>query len=142
MFFGEHEYKVDLKGRIAIPPEFRQEFREGIILTRGLEKCITAYTQPQWNEIAKAQAVLPPTRSKERRANRVIFATAFKLELDRQGRIVLPPPLRRYADIKDAVIIAGVNICLELWNKENWEIESSLMDKEALQIFESTERRS
>ncbi len=142
MFFGEYEYKVDTKGRIAVPPEFRHEFREGIILTRGLEKCIIGYTPPQWNEIAKDQVVLPPMRSKARRANRFIFAAAFKLELDRQGRVILPPPLRYYAEIKDMVIIAGVNNYLELWSKENWEMERSLMDKEAWQIFESTETRS
>jgi MraZ protein len=142
MFFGQYEYRVDPKGRVAFPPEFRREFREGVMLTQGLERCITAYPPSEWGKIAESQAVLPPMRSKARRINRLIFANTFRLELDRQGRIILPSALRQYAEIKDTVIIAGVNSCLELWSKENWEAEKSLMDKEAWQIFESTEKRS
>ena len=141
MFLGEHEYKVDQKGRIAIPPEFREEFRAGVILRRGEDRCITIHTLPQWEEMAQKLATSTPSRSKIRRRNRFIFGTAFKLSFDTQGRIIIPSPLRQYADIEDTAVIAGANNYLELWSKEEWQREQALVDKEAWQIIESEEPR-
>lgn len=141
MFSGEYEYKIDAKGRVAIPAKFRGEFWEGIVLARGLERCIIAYPPPVWTEIADKFSALPITRSRERRIGRVIFATAFSLELDEQGRVVLPPKLRQYAEIKETVIVAGINNYLEIWSKELWEQEQALMEEQAWQIAEGMERR-
>jgi len=80
------------------------------------------------------------TRSKMRKLNRAIFATAFSLSIDGQGRIALPSPLRQYAGIEDEVVIAGANTCLELWNKEQWESEKAISQEQAWQIIESLER--
>ena len=81
------------------------------------------------------------TPSKLRKLNRAIFATAFTLNIDGQGRIALPPPLREYAGIEDEVIIAGTNTYLELWNKEQWESEKMTSQEQAWQIIESLENR-
>lgn len=140
MFLGEYEYKIDPKGRVAIPPRFRGEFWEGIVLARGLERCIIAYPPPLWKETAERFDALPITRSRERRIGRVIFATAFSLELDEQGRVVLPPSLREHAGIKETVVIAGINNYLEIWSKEQWEEEQALMQEQAWQIAEGMER--
>jgi len=141
MFSGEYEYKIDPKGRVAIPPKFRGDFWEGIVLARGFERCIIAYPPSVWKETADKFNALPITRSRERRIGRVIFATAFNLELDEQGRVILPPKLRQYADIKETVVIAGINNYLEIWSKELWEEEQALMDEQAWQITEGMERR-
>jgi len=141
MFSGDYTYKIDPKGRVAIPPKFRGEFWEGIVLARGLERCIIAYPPSVWKEIADKFNALPITRSRERRIGRVIFATAFNLELDEQGRVILPPKLRQYADIKETVVIAGINNYLEIWSKELWEEEQALMDEQAWQIAEGMESR-
>lgn len=141
MFSGEYEYKIDPKGRVAIPPKFRGDFWEGIVLARGFERCIIAYPPSVWKETADKFNALPTTRSRERRIGRVIFATAFNLELDEQGRVILPPKLRQYADIKETVVIAGINNYLEIWSKELWEEEQALMDEQAWQITEGMERR-
>jgi MraZ protein len=139
-FLGEYDYKIDVKGRIALPVKFREGFREGVVLAPGLEKCIRAYPLLQWQKTAERLADLPLT-DKTRKMSRFTFATAFSLELDTQGRIALPPPLREYAGIKDMVIVAGVNTYLELWNKETWEQEKALMLEQAWQITESLETR-
>ena len=141
MFLGEYEYRMDPKGRVAIPPKFRGEFWEGIVFARGLERCIVAYPPPLWKETADRFAALPITRSKSRRIGRVIFGTAFSLELDEQGRVVLPPPLRQHAEIKEAVVIVGVNNYHEIWSKELWEGEKALMEEQAWQIAEGMESR-
>jgi len=140
MFFGEFEYRIDEKGRVPIPPKFRRELKEGVVLTPGVEKCITAYALSEWKKLAAALTTGSVTRSKLRRLNRAIFATAFSLNIDGQGRIALPIPLRQYAGIEDEVVIAGANNYLELWNKEQWEAEKAISQEQTWQIIESLER--
>jgi len=141
MFFGEFEYRVDEKGRVLIPPRFRGELREGVVLTPGVERCINAYPISGWKKLAAALTSGSVSRSKLRKLNRAIFATAFSLGLDGQGRIALPDPLREYARIEDEVIIVGVNTYLELWNPEQWEVEKATSLEQAGQIIETLEGR-
>ena len=141
MFLGEFEYKIDDKGRVPIPPKFRRELREGLILIPGPEKCIVAYTPAEWKKLAESLTTGSVTPNKMRRLNRAIFATAFNLNIDGQGRIALPVTLRQYAGIDDDVVIAGANTCLELWSKELWAIEKATSQEQAWQIIESMERR-
>ncbi len=140
MYLGEFEYKIDEKGRVPIPPKFRRELKEGVVLTPGVEKCIDVYALAEWKKLAATLTTGPVARSKLRRLNRAIFATAFPLNLDGQGRIALPIPLREYAGIEDEVVIAGANTYLELWNREHWESEKATSLEQAWQIIESLER--
>ncbi len=140
MFLGEFEYKIDQKGRVPIPPKFRRELKDGVVLTAGMEKCIITYSLPEWKKLADTLTTGSVTPSKLRRLNRAIFANAFILSIDGQGRLVLPIPLRQYAGIEDEVIIAGANTYFELWNKEQWESEKAISQEQAWQIIESLER--
>ncbi len=139
MFFGEFEYKIDEKGRVPIPPRFRKELKEGMVLRPGVEKCITVYPLSEWKKLAATLTTGSVTRSKLRRLNRAIFATAFSLNIDGQGRIALPIPLRQHASIEDEVVIAGANNYLELWNKEQWDAEKAISQEQTWQIIESLE---
>ncbi|MBA7706662.1 Transcriptional regulator MraZ [subsurface metagenome] len=140
MFLGEFEYKIDQKGRVPIPPKFRRELKEGVVLTPGIEKCLTVYTPSEWKKLADTLTTSSVTLSKLRRLNRAIFATAFRLSIDGQGRLALPTPLRQYAEIVDEVVIAGANTYLEIWNKVHWEEEKAISQEQAWQIIESLER--
>jgi len=140
MFFGEFEYKIDEKGRVPIPPRFRRELKDGVVLTQGIEKCITAYPLSEWQNLATTLTSGSLTRSKLRRLSRAIFATAFSTNLDAQGRVALPVPLREYAEIVNDVVIIGANNCLELWNPVHWEEEKAISQEQAWQIIESLER--
>ena len=140
MFLGEFEYKIDEKGRVPIPPKFRRELREGVVLMRGVESCINVYTLAEWKKVAATLTTGSVTRSKLRKLNRATFATAFNLNIDGQGRIALPIPLRQYAGIEDEIVIAGANTYLELWNAEEWESEKAISQEQAWQIIESLER--
>jgi len=140
MFLGEFEYKIDEKGRVPVPPKYRRELREGVILAQGVERCIDVYTLAEWKKQAATLTTGPLARSKLRRLSRAVFATAFSLNIDGQGRIALPVPLREYAEIEDEVIIAGANTYLELWNKEQWESEKATSQEQAWQIIESLEQ--
>ena len=139
MFLGEFEYKIDQKGRVPIPPKFRKELKDGVILTPGIETCVTAYPLSEWKKLSATLTTGSVTRSKLRKLNRAIFATAFSLSIDGQGRIALPTPLREYAAIEEEVVITGANNYFELWNKEQWESEKSISQDQAWQIIESLE---
>jgi MraZ protein len=140
MFLGEFEYKIDEKGRVPIPPKFRRELMEGVVLMPGAEKCIVIYPPAEWKKVAASLTTGSVARSKLRRLNRVFFATAFSINLDGQGRIALPIPLREHAGIEDEVVIAGANTYLELWNREQWESEKAISQEQAWQIIESLEQ--
>ncbi len=139
-YSGEFSYKIDEKGRVPFPPRFRDTFRDGLVLAPGTEKCIVVRTVAEWEKLAQELTSSSITASKMRKLNRAIFATAFSLHIDGQGRIALPAPLREYAEIEDEVVIAGVNTYLELWNKEQWESEKAISQEQAWQIIESLER--
>tara|TARA_B100000315_G_C14167368_1_gene402923 strand:+ start:114 stop:539 length:426 start_codon:yes stop_codon:yes gene_type:complete len=140
MFLGEFEYKIDEKGRVPIPPKFRRELKDGVVLAAGPEKCIIAYSLVEWKKVAATLTSSTMAASKIRRLNRAFFASAFNLSVDGQGRIALPIPLREYAGIEDELIIAGANTYLELWNKEQWDTEKEISQEQAWQIIESLER--
>ncbi len=139
MFFGEFNYRIDDKGRVPIPPKFRNALKDGVVLIPGVEQCVTAYTLSEWKKLAGELTGSSVARSKLRRLNRAVFSLAFSLQIDGQGRITLPLPLREYAEIADDVVIAGANTYLEVWNKDNWEEEKAISQEQAWQIIESLE---
>ena len=139
MFFGEFEYKIDEKGRLPLPPRFRAHLKDGVVLTPGIEKCITAYPLSEWKKLANALTGSSITHSKLRRLNRTLFATAFYLNIDGQGRVSLPASLREHAEIDDEAVVTGANTYLELWNKVHWEEEKASCQEQAWQIIESLE---
>ena len=141
MFYGEFEYKIDDKGRLPLPPRFRNFLKDGVVLTPGAEKCITAYTLPEWKKLATTLTGSSLSRSKMRKLSRALFATAFSTKVDGQGRIAIPAPLREHAEIVDEVVVAGANTYLEIWNKIHWEEEKSISQEQAWQIIESLENR-
>ena len=140
MFFGEFEYKIDEKGRVPVPPRFRGDLRGGVILAPGVEKCIAVYSVSEWKKLADTLTSGSVTPSKLRRLNRAIFATAYSIQIDGQGRVAIPASLRHYAEIVDEVVIAGANNYLEIWNKVHWDEEKAVSQEQAWQIIESLER--
>jgi MraZ protein len=142
MFYGEFDYKIDEKGRVPIPPKYRNILKDGVVLTPGAENCITAYTVTEWKKLSTTLTNSPLSRSKMRRLSRVLFATAFSTRIDAQGRIAIPAPLREHAQITDEVVVAGANGYLEIWNKALWEEEKVTSQEQAWQIIESLENNS
>jgi len=137
MFFGEYQYKVDEKGRLPLPPKFRREMRDGVILTKGIEKCIDIYPLSEWKRLADTLAAKVITPASLRRLNRAVFGSAFSVSFDGQGRITLPLPLRSYAEIGDTVMVVGANARVELWNEELWRAEAASSGEQVVDIIES-----
>ena len=123
MFLGQYFYSLDTKGRLIIPSRYREYLQGEVVVTRGLDRCITVYPINVWEEIAQKVTALPITDRRGRALRRIFFADANKIELDRQGRILIPDRLREYADLTSAteVAIVGLDRFIELWSPEAWQ---------------------
>ena len=121
---------------MAIPARFRDPFKPGLVLSRGLDRCIWVYTLEGWRRFNSRLEELSPFQEAARRVQRAIYAGAFEAELDRQGRVLVPSPLRAYAGITQGVVILGMNDHLELWGSELWATEHATLENETPQIAE------
>ena len=132
---------MDPQGRISLPARYREAFKGGIVLTRGYDPCIAAYTPSGWEAIASDMASRPMNRAKNRTMRRFKFTSAYQLEADRQGRVLLPSSLRSHAGIEDEVVIAGMGDYFEIWSKEAWLRESETFENAWL-LAETSEDHS
>jgi len=130
MFLGEYTHSLDSKFRLTVPSKYRNALAEGVIVTRSPnESCLLAFPLDEWDKIAAKIDALPKMDRKANRLRRSIFSRAEKLELDKQGRILISQRLRDHAHIVDEVVLAGVNSHIELWNPQAWdEINSATAD--------------
>lgn len=141
MLLGQFEYKVDEKGRVPLPPKFRQELKGGLVLTAGPDRCIFGYSVTEWGRLASDLKVGLVAPSKLRRLRRALFASAFNLELDGQGRVALPQVLREHAGIDTEAVVIGADTYFEVWSKTGWQAENAASREQAWQIWESFEQR-
>ena len=100
MFMGEYNHTVDPKGRLIIPAKFREQLGDEFVVTKGLDGCLFVYTKEEWHNIEEKFRGISMTSKDARKFSRFFFAGAAALELDKQGRILLPPVLREYADLQ------------------------------------------
>jgi MraZ protein len=122
LLLGEYEQRLDEKNRLTIPVRLRDGFLDGVFLTRGLDRCLAAYTRDGWDAFVNAQTARIDTLTREGRLlERYLFGGAVELELDKQGRVAVPAPLVRHASLERDVVVAGVRDRLEVWNREAWE---------------------
>ncbi len=120
MFIGEYKHSIDEKGRMAVPAKFRVELAHSAVVTRGLDHCLYVFTQPEWEAMAQKIKALPMTNANARAFQRLMLAGATEVELDGQGRALIPEYLRTYAGLTKQAIVAGVYNRLEIWDEESW----------------------
>ncbi len=130
MFLGEFEHTIDDKGRLTIPAKFREELADGIVVTRGFDKCLWAYTRSEWERLSQQIAKMPSAHRPSRNLARFLFSSAFDSTLDKQGRVLITQTLRNYAEIDADTIIIGVMNRIEIWAPQRWseiisEVEES-----------------
>ena len=125
MFYGEHEHKLDKKGRIIIPSSFREVSKEQYIdkffVTRGLDTCLFMFPEEEWKQQEAKFKGLSFTKRESRKFNRIFFSGAVEVRVDKQGRILLPTYLKQYADIKKEIMVIGVSSRIEIWSKDKWQ---------------------
>lgn len=121
MFLGEYEHSVDDKGRMAIPAKFRAGLAEGLVVTRGFDQNLLVYPMSVWRELAVRVNALPMAQPATRNLRRLLFGSAADLEVDKQGRILLPGNLRGYAGIGAEAVVAGMDTFIEIWSQDRWQ---------------------
>src|SRR5690242_6630062 len=105
MLIGEYTHNLDPKGRISVPAKFRAELGSSAIVTRGIDRCLFLYPKGEWEMISQKLASLPVSNASARALNRMMLSGAMEVEIDKQGRALLPSYLRDYAGIKGAVVV-------------------------------------
>ena len=136
MFIGEYQHSIDEKGRMAVPAKFRLALKKGAIVTRGLDNCLFLYTKTEWEKLAEKLAALPISQSNSRAFSRLMLAGAMDVELDKQGRVILPEYLRQFSGIKKNLVIAGLYNRLEIWDQDLWNKYKNQTEAESGAIAE------
>ena len=136
MFIGEYQHNIDNKGRLAIPVKFRSHLGRGAITTRGLDSCLFVFTEADWQELAKKLMALPLAQANSRAFVRLMMAGAMQIDLDSQGRILLPDYLRQYASLNKKVVVSGLYNRVEIWNAEKWNEYKSKTESNSGDIAE------
>lgn len=136
MFIGEYSHNLDDKGRLAIPVKFRDQVKKGAVVTRGLDNCLFLYTKTEWEKLAEKLAALPISQANSRAFARLMLAGAMDLEIDKQGRVILPEYLRQFAGLKKEVVLAGLYNRIEIWDNEKWNAYKGQTEAESGNIAE------
>lgn len=121
MFMGEYNHSIDQKGRLIIPSKFRDSLGDEFVVTKGLDGCLFVYDNAEWEAFVEKLTSLPTTSKDSRAFARFFLAGAANVEVDKQGRILLPANLRNHAELTKDVVLVGVARRIEIWSKERWE---------------------
>lgn len=121
MFIGEYQHALDNKNRIIVPSKLREELGSKFVITKGLDGCIYAYPQSEWKVLEEKLKTLPLTNKDARSFVRFFFAGACEIEMDKQGRGLIPQNLKEYAGIEKEIVSIGVLTRVEIWSKEKWQ---------------------
>jgi MraZ protein len=136
MFLGEYQHTLDPKGRVILPAAFRDELAEGLVITVGLDHCLTVHPHRDWQRVLEGLRSLRATERRERMFARVMTSSAHAEQLDKQGRVTIPARLREYAGLAKDVTVVGADSRLELWDAGRWEAYRA----EAMADFADTEQ--
>ena len=133
MFIGEYQHALDAKNRIIVPSKLREELGGKFVITKGLDGCLYAYPLTEWRILEEKLKKLPLTNKDARAFVRFFFAGACEIEVDKQGRGLIPQNLKEYAGIEKEIVSIGVLTRVEIWSKEKWnEYNDSSVDFESI----------
>jgi len=124
LFRGINNISLDAKGRMAIPTRFRESLQSccasQLVITVDTDRCLLIYPLPEWQEIERKLVKLPSFNKAARRLQRMLMGNATEVEMDGQGRILVPAPLRNYAGLEKRAVMIGQGHKFELWDEASW----------------------
>jgi len=121
MFLGTHNPRLDDKGRLFLPAKFRERMAEGLVVTRGQERCLYVFPMDQFVRVSQQLRSAPMTSKAVRDYLRVFLSGASDEVPDKQGRITIPAGLRQYAGLSRDCTVIGAGERVEVWDTEAWE---------------------
>lgn len=132
MFMGEYNHTVDAKGRLIVPSKFRDQLGNEFVMTRGLDGCIFVYSSEEWKITEAKFREAPQFSKKVRQLERFFITGAAVCEVDKQGRVLIPPHLREHAGIEKEIVSAGAVNRIEIWSKDRWQDMNEFDDVEEI----------
>lgn len=136
MLIGQHVHTLDPKKRISLPAKFRKELGKKVVLTNGLDNCIFVYSIKEWQAIASKLGNLGFGNASTRSFNRFLLGGAEEVEIDSAGRILVPDFLKDFAQLKEKVVLTGVQNRVEIWDETRWSTYVKGVAKEADSLAE------
>jgi MraZ protein len=121
MFLGTHTPRLDEKGRLILPAKYRDELAEGVVITKGQERCLYVWPLAEFTRVTTAMRDAQMSGKTLRDHSRVLFASASDEVPDKQGRVTVPPALRQYAGLDRDCVVIGANTRMEIWDATAWE---------------------
>ncbi|MBP7320430.1 MAG: division/cell wall cluster transcriptional repressor MraZ [Lachnospiraceae bacterium] len=132
MFMGEYSHTIDSKGRLIVPSKFRESLGDEFVVTKGLDGCLFVYSQEEWTNIEEKFKQVSLTTKDARKFSRFFFAGAATVEVDKQGRILLPSVLREFAGLEKDIVSVGVLSRIEIWSKDKWQESNEYDDMDEI----------
>ena len=129
MFLGTHTPRLDEKGRLILPAKYRDELAEGVVITKGQERCLYVWPLAEFTRVTTAMRDAQMSGKTLRDHSRVLFASASDEVPDKQGRITVPPALRSYAGLERDCVVIGANTRMEIWDAAAWETYLSAQEE-------------
>jgi MraZ protein len=137
VFLGEFEHTIDEKNRLTLPARFRDSFPDGLVVTRGMDRCLYVYARSDWDQLVDSRlASLDLLSRDDRMIQRYFFSAAVEALADKQGRIMLPAPLLEHAALGREVVVAGVHDHLEIWDRAAWRVQIQEVEGGAERVAE------
>ena len=132
MFMGEYSHTIDSKGRLIVPSKFRESLGDEFVVTKGLDGCLFVYSQEEWTNIEEKFKQVSLTTKDARKFSRFFFAGAATVEVDKQGRILLPSVLREFAGLEKDIVSVGVLSRIEILSKDKWQESNEYDDMDEI----------
>jgi MraZ protein len=136
LFLGEFEHSIDDKSRLAVPARFRAALQDGLVITKGLDRCLVIWDTESWRGQAERVSTLNQFQSGARRLQRHFFAGAVTAQPDKLGRVVIPQFLREYAQLETDVVVVGLADRIEVWSRAEWQRERSEAERSSAELAE------
>lgn len=137
MFLGEYRQAIDGKGGLLLPRQYSVELAGGMVVTRGFERNLMLFPQPEWHLLAQKVLNRPLSHLQSRSLRRRLFSKAAVINVDKNGRIQIPASLCDFAELDGEVMLAGMYDYLEIWSMRLWQpIHDATNDEEASSVWE------
>ncbi|MBU1557609.1 division/cell wall cluster transcriptional repressor MraZ [Patescibacteria group bacterium] len=131
MLIGEYTHTIDPKKRVSLPAKFRKEIGKKVIITNGLDNCLSVYTPAEWKKVSEKLSQLSMGQADQRSFNRFMLAGAVEIDIDSVGRMLIPDFLREFANLKTKVVLTGVHSHLEVWDEKSWRAYKKRIESQA-----------
>ena len=132
MFMSQYNHTMDAKGRLSIPSKFREQLGEEFVVTKGMDGCLFVFDNKNWAEFEEKLSALPMGKLETRQYTRFFLAGATQVEVDKQGRILMPTQLRSFAGLEKDVVLVGMGKRIEIWSAEKWAAMEEGVDMNAI----------